>query len=231
MDVEATRKAMGLSRKELAVKAGVTESAVWSVEHGKNPRGGEDVRQAVYQVLDPVSMPEQPLSPPESPPSTGGKPTYHSRGGKKLAPPEPRTDWKYTYEWDGLSSGDPCKVDGEPGAARFMEHVVTEKGATHITVLMSGKWRSFAPDRVHATQRRKRRGPGDGTNGSTDWTVEVTSLAGEVHTLSFATYADAREQGKIEVNHGGKLVIKNYHGTVIEAMPFGWVPTVQEEMV
>lgn len=232
MDIEATRKAMGLSRKQLAEKAGVTESAVWSVEHGKNPRGGEEVRQAVLAVLDPLSSSsETPASEPVGQPSTGAKPTYASRGGKRLAAPEPRADWKYSYEWDGMTSGDPCKVNGEPGTAKFIEHVVTEKGATHCTVIMDGKWRSFAPDRVHATQRRKRRGPGDGTNGVTDWTVEVLTVAGETHSLTFATYHDARVQGRVEVEHGGKVKIINYHGTVVEVMPFGWAPTVGEPAV
>lgn len=225
MDVEATRKAMGLSRKQLAEKAGVTESTVWSVEHGKNPRGGEAARQAVLQALDPLAGPAE-SSPETRKPATVGQPSSH-RGGKKLAPPEPRADWTYSYEWEGLRPGDSCTVAGEPGVAKFVDHVVTDKGSTHVTVFMSGKWRSFAPDRVSAARKRKRLGPGDGTNGVTDWKLEVTTPSDEVHSLTFATYHDARTQMlNHEVPNGGRCRVINHLGTVVEVAPKGWAVSV-----
>jgi len=124
------------------------------------------------------------------------------------------------------ASVDACKVDGETSAAKFVHHVVTEKGNTHVTVFMNGKWRSFDPGRVHKAAKRKRRMPGEDLNKVTDWTVEVLTLAGETHTLKFASYADCREQARIEVEHGGKVKIINYHGTVVEVMPLGWTDVV-----
>lgn len=231
MDVEATRKALGLSRKELATKAGVTESAVWSVEHGKNPRGGEEIRQAVLAALDPMAKPAETVldSPPASSNAPAGQPSG-SRGGKKVAQfPTERPDWTYRFEWNGLLPGDPCKVNGETGVAKFHQHVVTDGGHTHITVWLDGAWRSFDPDRVVPSSRTKKRGPGDGTNGSTDWILEVLSLAGQVHSLPFATYRDARDQmQQHEVPAGGKCKIKNYLGTVVEVAPKGWADTVSE---
>jgi transcriptional regulator with XRE-family HTH domain len=98
MDVEATRKAAGLSRKQLAEKAGVTESAVWSVEHGKNPRGGEEIRQKVLAALDPLATPVEPQV--DAPVDTSEKPVRQldgqpsgGRGNKRIVPPDPRPDW------------------------------------------------------------------------------------------------------------------------------------------
>lgn len=217
MDVEATRKAMKLSRKQLAEKAGVTESAVWSVEHGKNPHGGEAVRQKVLAALDPLtSSSEAPATPPAGQPST-------RRNGRKIAPLEERPDWHRRYEWLGMHNGDQCRVQGE-GTATFHEHVTTDAGNTHVTVFMDGAWRSFAPDRVTpATAPRKRRMPGEGLNGKTDWTLEVTTESGEVHESKWAHYVDARQQMlRHEVPNGGRCKIKNYLGTVVEAAPKGW---------
>jgi len=227
MDVEATRKAMKLSRKQLAQKAGVTESAVWSVEHGKNPHGGEEVRQKVLAALDPLAagsdQVETPFSTsePRAKVSTGQPPG--PRGGKKIAALEDRPDWTRRYEWLGMVNGDQCRVQGE-GTGTFFEHVTTDLGNTHVTVFLDGKWRFFAPDRVTpAVASRKRRGPGEGTNGKTDWTLEVTTPSGEVHTSTFAHYVDARTQMlRYEVPGGGKCKIRNYLGTVVEAAPKGW---------
>lgn len=229
MDVEATRKARGLSRKQLAVMAGVTESTVWSVEHGKNPRGGEADRQAVLKALDPNAASSEPASnTPEQHPSTGGKVSVAGRGGKKLATSAPPADWVITYEWNGILNGDPCRVAGEPGAATFREHVVTGSGATHCTVTMNGKWRSFAPDRIQpAVAKSKRKGPNE---GGSDWTLEVTTPAGAVHTSKWDSYASAREQAKTEVAHGGKCRVLNQHGSCIEEMPSKWTQAVAEKM-
>jgi transcriptional regulator with XRE-family HTH domain len=219
MDVEATRKARGLSRKQLAVMAGVTESTVWSVEHGKNPRGGEADRQAVLKALDPSAQPaETGASTSEQHASQGARPTYASRGGKKLAASAPPADWVITYQWNGILNGDPCRVAGETGAWTFKEHVVTGTGATHCTVVGNGKWRSFAPDRIlPAVAKGKRKGPNE---GGSDWTLEVTTPEGAVHTSTWDSYASAREQAKTEVVHGGKCRVLNHLGTEVERM--GW---------
>lgn len=224
MDVEATRKAMKLSRKQLAQKAGVTESAVWSVEHGKNPHGGEEVRQKVLAALDPTSQSEPSEDTPKpQAKSAGSFAPPSNRGGKKVVPFADRPDWHRRYEWLGMHNGDHCRVENE-GTGTFMEHVTTDSGNTHVTVWLDGRFRCFAPDRVTpATAPRKRRGPGDGTNGVTDWKLEVTTASGEVHTSTFAHYVDARTQMlKYEVPAGGKCKVINYLGTVVESAPVGW---------
>lgn len=51
-DVEERRQALGLSRKRLAELAGVSESAIYVYEHGRQPRGGRATIERIEESLE-----------------------------------------------------------------------------------------------------------------------------------------------------------------------------------
>lgn len=73
---------------------------------------------------------------------------------------EARPDWTILDVWGDIMLGDPCRVQGESGTFRFVQHVTTAKGVTWVTVLgplgQHQQYRSFRPERVRAASRKRR---------------------------------------------------------------------------
>lgn len=229
-DIKARRKALGLSRQQLADLASTTPSGVWSVENGKNPRGGDAVRVRVVEalerreggVIDSLTDVQRNITD-----RVVGKATRAAKTTAKIqedfAAAHP--DWVVSYEWNGLQVNDAVTVAGAPGVFRFEKHVLnTRTGKEHVDVV-GGKGgrqqqRAFDASRVTATRKeRRKRGPGEDVDPKSKWTLKV----GE-HELSFATYEDAKHQAdahEIPAMDPERQILRiiNPHGTVIFEYP------------
>jgi transcriptional regulator with XRE-family HTH domain len=130
-EMEALRKARGLSRADMAKAVNGTQGGVWSLENGRTCRdAGLEARieaflgAAVVVGREDLPVPVLPC----------------------------REDWTATAPWGGIKPGDWINVIGVEGEYRFIRHIRTSRGATWVDVIggtrQHTRFRSFDPDLV-----------------------------------------------------------------------------------
>lgn len=133
------REGLGLSRKEVADEAGVTISAVASVESGRGSRdkaAAERIRRCLERQLSPSKQEEGARTP-----------RAFSQGAALKA----KDDWEICLEWRGLSPESRFTVLDEEGVFVFIRHVTAPKGEwvdCFGGTRHEKKFRAFRPERV-----------------------------------------------------------------------------------
>lgn len=141
--IKQLRESLGISRQDLAAEAGVTVSAIASVERGGNSRdkGAEEKIRFV-------------LSLKIAPPARDDKDAPRVLTTKANGVPPTRVGWTYTEEWSGMKPGHRFTVTGEEGVFTFLRHTRNAKGSEWVDCIGNEpnyppKFRAFACERVH----------------------------------------------------------------------------------
>ena len=123
MDFEANRKALGMSRKEIADLAGVTVGAVASIEAGRGSRdkGAEDKIRAALELI---------ISPETKADSKSVPAAYREPNLSKYEAAHPT--WIIDYEFMGLTPGSRFTVEGADGVFRFVRVVTNDEGSSWV---------------------------------------------------------------------------------------------------
>lgn len=143
---EDRRKSLGMSRKDAADGAAVTQGAVWSIENMKVPRGGAAVLKKYGDWLASV----------EEATDEEGRAKAKAGGGADILPTDERDGFVVEKEYGRLKVGDRFRVKDEEGVFRFRGHVRCEETGSEWVDGIGGQkgypsaFRSFRLDRVIA---------------------------------------------------------------------------------
>lgn len=146
MDYAANRKALGMSRQEIADLAGVTVGAVASIEGGRGSRdkGAEDkIRTTLEQLIAPSTKTDGERGTPAA---------YREKNLQRYEALHPT--WIVEYEYMGLTPESRFTVEGEEGVFVFVRIVTNDHGSTWVDCYGGERncpehARSFPPERVN----------------------------------------------------------------------------------
>jgi DNA-binding XRE family transcriptional regulator len=137
--IREQRQSLGLSRKQLAELAGISESAVWSVENGKLTRDKNAIEK-VNAALRIASAPQDVNDLPKA---------YRPGAAQRVTP----DDWTVLTEWKGLVPGCKFTVVEIEGTFTFVRHVTNSVGDEWVDGYGGrsgyGSYRSFRAHLVH----------------------------------------------------------------------------------
>jgi transcriptional regulator with XRE-family HTH domain len=242
-EIRTRREALGMSRQKLADAVGAKHSSVWAVENDKTPQGDRDgkTKRSIlayfeHRITRSASSQTEGLEATEtnaqgSTAAEAPKPAQRRVRGRLITVQEPiyPEHWTVSFEWGAFKENDPCRVLGEPGAWKFVKHVVnTETGTSWVDVYGGnggkGSYRSFDESRVVApSTKRTRKMPGEDVDDKV-WGLEIMTAKGEVlGTHKFTVYGDAKEwletHEKPHMGDGMRARIINPRGTIILEYP------------
>jgi len=145
MDYEVNRKALGMSRQEIADLAGVTVGAVASIEAGRGSRD-KAAEEKIHKALDLLINPNTKTD-------AGHTPGAFKERNLKLYE-EAHPTWTIAYEYMGLASQSRFTVQGEDGVFVFVRMVTNHNGVQWIDCYGGERnypdhARSFALSRVN----------------------------------------------------------------------------------